>query len=428
MEWTPTPTGDDDAAIGPARRWRSHAGHGPSFGPHRLTANRWSGPAPAPLPRFAPMDDDDGLPPSPGPACSFPIRSSSNRLVELDGADGEGGGQILRTALTLAMLTGRPFRISRIRANRDRPGLRPQHRSAVMAAAKLSGATVQGATVGSHALTFRPRPFEPTDLDIDIGTAGSTCLVLQTLALPIALRADRGVRVSLTGGTFNLKAPSFPFLDRTWRAYLKQMGLDLALAMPEAGFYPQGGGRLDAWIEPGTPRPLIADRRGALVRISGVAGACKLDARRVADRMRDRAVALLNEAGLDTEIAIDLAHWSGPAPGAAIALVAEHDSETPPSTFVGLGARGKPAEEVAAEAVAELLDHLHAPGQGAVDFHSADQLLLPLALAEGRSLYTVSRVTEHLRTNIRTIAAFLDRRILLEEPDDGDGPGRVIVG
>ncbi len=369
---------------------------------------------------------DHDSPPSPKPSDDFPIRSSSNRLVELDGADGEGGGQILRTALTLAMLTGRPFRISRIRANRDRPGLRPQHRSAVMAAAKLSGATVQGAAVGSQALTFRPRPFEPADLDIDIGTAGSTCLVLQTLALPIALRADRGVRVSLTGGTFNLKAPSFPFLDRTWRAYLKLMGLDLALAMPEAGFYPQGGGRLDAWIEHGNPRPLIAESRGALLRISGVAGACKLGSRRVADRMRDRAVALLNEAGIDAEIAIDLAEWSGPAPGAALALVLEHDGDTPPSTFVGLGARGKPAEEVAAEAVAELLDHLHAPGQGAVDAHSADQLVLPLALAEGRSLYTVSHVTEHLRTNIRTVAAFLDRRITLDEPDDG--PGRVVIG
>jgi RNA 3'-terminal phosphate cyclase (ATP) len=371
-------------------------------------------------------DDEDSLTPLPRPAAEFPIRASSNRLVELDGADGEGGGQILRTALTLAMLTGRPFRISRIRANRDRPGLRPQHRSAVMAAAKLSGATVQGATVGSQALTFRPRPFEPTDLDIDIGTAGSTCLVLQTLALPIALRADRGVRVSLTGGTFNTKAPSYPFLDRTWRAYLARMGLPLALAMPEAGFYPQGGGRLDAWIEPGTPRPLIAERRGALVRISGVAGTCKLDQRQVAERMRNRAVALLDGAGIEAEIAIDLAHWSGPGPGAAIALVLEHDGDAPPSSFVGLGARGKPAEEVAAEAVAELLDHLHAPGLGAVDAHSADQLVLPLALAEGRSVYTVSHVTEHLRTNVRTIAAFLDRRIVLDEPDHG--PGRVIVG
>ncbi|QDV32241.1 RNA 3'-terminal phosphate cyclase [Tautonia plasticadhaerens] len=350
--------------------------------------------------------------------------------VELDGSAGEGGGQILRTALSLSLLTGRPFRISRIRANRDRPGLRPQHLAAVGAAARLGDATVEGAGVGSSTLTFRPGPFAPGDLAIDIGTAGSTSLVLHTLYLPIALRADRAVRLSLTGGTFNPKAPSFPFLDRTWRHYLSAIGLDLALAMPSAGFYPQGGGLLEAWIEPtrGLPRGLVAVQRGRLVRISGVAGACKLDRGRVADRMRSRAATRLDEAGLDAGIPveIDLADWPGPAPGAAIALTAEFDGEAAPASFVGLGERGKPAEVVAEEAVAELLAFLDAPGSGAVDPHSADQLLLPLALAEGRSVFTVGAVTEHLRTNARTIAAFLDRPIAVQEPEDG--PGRVIVG
>jgi RNA 3'-terminal phosphate cyclase (ATP) len=369
------------------------------------------------------QDDDNeavprGLRPGPG----------SSRFVELDGSSGEGGGQILRTALSLSLLTGRPFRITHIRANRDRPGLRPQHLSAVRAAAKLGNATVEGGSVGSRSLTFRPKPFQPGDLTIDIGTAGATSLVLHTLALPIALRADRAVRVSLTGGTFNQNAPSFPFLNRTWRHYLSTIGLELALAMPEAGFYPQGGGRLEAWIEPasGGLRGLVAEHRGRLTRISGVAGACKLDQGRVADRMRDRAVAMLGEVGFDAEVpvAIDLADWPGPAPGAAIALTAEFDGEAAPATFVGLGERGKPAEVVAEEAVAELFSFLDAPG--AIDPHSADQLLLPLALADGRSVFTVVEVTEHLRTNARTIAAFLDRPIKVEEPDPG--PGRVIVG
>ena len=346
--------------------------------------------------------------------------------IELDGSAGEGGGQILRTALSLSLLTGRSFRIDRIRAGRDRPGLRPQHCSAVMAAARLGAAEVQGAVPDSSTLAFRPNPYTPGDLAIDIGTAGSTALVLQTLALPIAIRADRAVRLGLTGGTFNLAGPSFPFLERTWRPYMASMGLSIALAMPEAGYYPKGGGRLEAWIEPGTPRALVAERRGRPLRISGVAGTTALHDRRIADRMRRRALAILERAGLDVEVAIETADWPGPAPGAAIALSLECDGDAPPATFVGLGARGKPAEVVAEEAVEELLAYHVAPGLGAVDPHSADQLLLPMALAEGRSLYTVTEVTEHLRTNTRTIAAFLDRPIAIEEPDEG--PPRVIVG
>ncbi|RUL89309.1 RNA 3'-terminal phosphate cyclase [Tautonia sociabilis] len=368
----------------------------------------------------------DDAPPPRADSTRFAIGSVSSQFVELDGSEGEGGGQILRTALSLSMLTGRPFRIVRIRANRDRPGLRPQHLAAVRAASRLSGAEVEGAAVGSTALTFCPLPFRPEDQAIDIGTAGATSLVLHTLALPIALAADRPVRLCLDGGTFNEKAPSYPYLEFTWRKHLSRLGLDVALAMPSSGFYPRGGGRLEAWIEPGRPRPFVADRRGTLVRISGVAGSCRLGHRRVADRLRDRALELLDRAGLGVEPTITLADWPGLFPGAALALVAEHDGPAAPATFVGLGERGKPAERVAEEAVAELLEFLHSPGAGAVDPHAADQILLPLALAEGRSIFTASKATEHLRTNARTISRFLDVPIRIEEEDPG--PTRVIIG
>jgi RNA 3'-terminal phosphate cyclase (ATP) len=343
-----------------------------------------------------------------------------SRLVTLDGSSGEGGGQILRTSLTLSLLTGRPFRIVNIRANRDNPGLRPQHLTAVRAAAELGGAEVSGDAVGSRDLTFRPAEYEPRDLTIDIGTAGATTLVLQTLHLPLAVRAERPIRLVLTGGTFNTKAPSFPFLAETWRRYLALLDMPIALAMPSAGFYPRGGGRLEAWIEPARPRAFTRTERGPLGRIRGVSGVSNLRFRNVAERMRDRALERLAARGLEADI--DLADWPGPAPGAAISLSAEHDDLV--STFVGLGARGKPAERVADEAVDELLAFEDA--EGAVDAHSADQILLPLALADGRSEYTVAEVTEHLRTNARTITAFLDRAILIAEPDDG--PGRVVVG
>jgi RNA 3'-terminal phosphate cyclase (ATP) len=343
-------------------------------------------------------------------------------MVTLDGSHGEGGGQILRSALSLALLTGRPFRIEKIRANRDKPGLRPQHLMAVRAAAELGRAEVRGDAVGSRELTFRPGEIEPRDLSLDIGTAGATGLVLQTLHLPLALRADGPVRLTLTGGTFNDKAPSFPFLEGTWAPYLTALGLRVALAMPSAGFYPIGGGRLEAWIEPAAaPRAIAWTDRPALGRIRGAAGVANLPGRDIAERMRERAAARLAEAGLEAEITT--LEWPSRGRGAAIALAAEHGPLV--STFVGLGQRGKPAEVVADEAAAELLAYEQAAG--AVDPHSADQLLLPLAFAEGRSVYTVSEVTEHLRTNARTIRAFLDRPIRIDEPTD-DRPGRVVVG
>ncbi|HWE35214.1 MAG TPA: RNA 3'-terminal phosphate cyclase [Isosphaeraceae bacterium] len=348
----------------------------------------------------------------------MPRTSNPDRLVTLDGSRGEGGGQILRTALTLSLVTGRPFRIVKVRQNRDKPGLRPQHLAAVEAAATLGAAEVAGAAIGSRDVTFRPGPYEARDLSIDIGTAGSTAMVLQTLHLPLALRAQGPVRLTLTGGTFNTKAPSFPFLDETWRRLLAAIGMPVTLAMPSAGYYPRGGGRLEAWIEPAKPRPWTYLERGALTRIVGVAGITNLHD--VRPRMRNQALERLEARGLTADIG--LVEWPGVGQGAAIALTAEHDGL--PATFVGLGARGKPAEAVADEAVDELLDYLDS--EGAIDPHSADQILLPLALAEGRSEYTVAAVTEHLRTNVETIRAFLDRPITIDGP--GHSPSRVIVG
>ncbi len=355
----------------------------------------------------------------PSPELRLVSTSSSGRMIELDGSRGEGGGQILRTALSLSLITGKPFRITRIRANRDVPGLRPQHAAAVEAAAKLGSAEVRGGAIGSKELTFRPGEVSAADFTHDIGTAGSTALVLQTIALPIALKAVKAVRVSLKGGTFNLAAPSFPFLETCWRAHLAGLGVSIGLTMPAAGFYPQGGGRVEAWIEPARPKSRTIRDRGPLQAVRGEAGVCRLGRGAVAERMRDRAVALLADRGIEAEVR--LVEWDGPAPGAALSLTADHEHTR--ASFVGLGARGKPAEAVAAEAVAQLLAFEDA--QGAVDPHSADQLLLPLALAEGPSEYTVTEVTEHLRTNVHTIRAFLDREIRVVE-DDGGG-GRVVI-
>jgi RNA 3'-terminal phosphate cyclase (ATP) len=382
------------------RRWLIHARHD-APAPHRGVGRRTGGA----------LTGDHAVATGPG-----------SRLITLDGSSGEGGGQILRTALTLSMLTGRAFRIVKIRANRDKPGLRAQHAAAVEAAALLCNAEVTGGSIGSRDLTFRPASILPRDLSIGIGTAGATALILQTLHLPIALRAEGGVRLSLSGGTFNLAAPSYPFLETTWRAYMAAIGMPVSLRMPAAGYFPEGGGQLEAWIEPGTPRPLVLENRGELIKIRGVAETTNLHGG-IGRRMVDRAIGRLVERGLPAEI--EVRQNPGPGQGASIALVAEY-AGAPPATFIGLGQKGKPAEAVADEAVEGLLENIEAT-EGAVDFHSADQILLPLAFAEGRSVYTVTHMTEHLRTNARTIGAFLDRPIRVEESDEGPG-GRVIVG
>ncbi len=351
--------------------------------------------------------------------------SSSGRnadAIELDGSRGEGGGQILRTALSLSLLTGRPFRMTKIRANRSQPGLRPQHLKAVEAAALLGNAHVIGAAVGARELTFEPLDYVPCDLAVDIGTAGSTGLILQTLHLPLAMRAEDSISVVLTGGTFNPMAPPFSFLETTWRGYLAAFGMPLELSMPAAGFYPRGGGKIEAVIAPATPAPYVHAERGPLRKLHGVAGVSNLSDD-IARRMQKRAGSRLAGKGFSCEI--ELVRWPGAGQGAAIALIAEHEGNVP-ATFVGLGERGKPSEAVAEEAVDQLLN-FEAVDDAAVDLHSADQILLPLAFAPGRSEFSVSEVTGHLRTNVETIGAFLDRQITVEDAGDSQQAARVVI-
>ena len=387
------------------RRWSAHSAQGAVAAPHRRFRSWGTG-----REEFKVIS-----------AASSSLPGDLDRVL-LDGSRGEGGGQILRTALTLSLLTGRPFRMVKIRANRAKPGLRPQHRAAVLAAAALGKARVTGGSVGATELTFSPAAYVPRDLSLDVGTAGSTALVIQTLHMALALRSDKQVRLAVTGGTFNPKAPAFPFLEATWSAYLKAFGMPLTMTMTTAGFYPRGGGRLEALIEPATPRLFTATDRGSFRRLHGVAGVANLRDD-IARRMRDRAIERLAEHGFSAEI--DLVRWPSPGQGAALYLTAEHEG-TIPATFVGLGERGKVSEAVADEAVAELLA-FEAVEHAAVERHSADQILLPLAFAPGRSEFTVSDVSEHLRTNAETIRSFLDRSITIDEPDNDGQPGRVVI-
>jgi len=341
-------------------------------------------------------------------------------MIEIDGSHGEGGGQILRSSLALALLTGRAVRLVRIRANRPKPGLAAQHLTSVRAAARVGSAHVTGDALGSRELTFEPGPVAPGHYRFDIGTAGAIGLVLQTVHLPLALAGGGSTTVEVTGGTHVKKAPSTSFLDATWRAWMARLGLSLSLEVQRTGFFPRGGGHVTMKVQPAeAPEALsIAAAAEPGRSVSGFAAVAGLP-EDIAARMAQRAEQRLRDAGIRASLNVEV--WPG-GPGAVLALT--EGSERVPALFLGLGERGKPAERVADEAVDALLAHRAAGG--GVDEHTADQLVLPLAFARGASAYPVARVTQHLLTNVDTVRRFVERDVRVEGEEGA--PGRVTIG
>ena len=359
-------------------------------------------------------------------------------MVEIDGSYGEGGGQVLRTALTLAALTGQPTHVRNIRAGRPKPGLAAQHLTGVLALAQLCAAELHQATLGSLELKFIPRSgAQPGAYQFDVaqaatgGSAGSATLILQTLLLPLAA-AGPGSRLTLRGGTHVPWSPPFEYIEQVYLPMLARLGLSATCRLDAYGFYPAGGGQLSAEVlgtvahtVPTTAnakslvlKPLVLTERGALRRVSGTALACNLPAH-IAQRIANRAINVLRQAGLPAQITPRLAR--GVAPGAYLWLCAEYEQAR--AGFCALGEKGKPSEQVADEACQALLAH-HAQG-AALDPHLADQVLLPLALAAGRSEFHTSRVTRHLLTNAHIIQQFMP--VAIEVNGTEGAPGHVVV-
>ena len=329
-------------------------------------------------------------------------------MLTIDGSMGEGGGQILRTALTLSLVTGQAFRLENLRAHRTPPGLKPQHLKAVEAAAAIGRAKVHGRFPGSQTLTFEPEPVQPAEYAFDIGTAGSIALVLQTLYLPLAL-AGAPSRVTVRGGTHVPWSPSFDFLDCHWQPVLDDLGIHLRLEMERAGFYPPGGGIVHMNVAPTKViRGWNPGERGRLLGIAGISAVARLP-ESIAERQRDRARQRLRARDLDADI--DVRTVEAVSPGTFIALVAEFEHGR--ACYTALGERGKPAETVGEEAVVPLLAFID--GDANVDEHLADQLLLPLALAEDSSRFYTHRPTTHLETNARVIERFTPTRFMIGE-------------
>jgi len=339
-------------------------------------------------------------------------------VIEIDGSQGEGGGQILRSALALSIVTGKAMRIHRIRARRSKPGLRAQHLKSLEAAAHISAAIVDGAHLDSTNITFEPAALHPGNYRFEIGTAGATSLVLQTIYLPLSF-ADRPSKLSIIGGTHVRWSPCYQYLDWQWAHYLTRCGYRLDLSLERAGFFPQGGGCLQASIHPvGEISSLRLMERGDLRDIRGVSIACNLP-QHVSERQRKQALGRLKTLGCGVEIEIDT--MSAFNKGSILCLLAEFENGR--ACYFGLGERGLPAERVADHAVDQLLAFIES--DGCVDQYLADQLLLPLAFAEGASEFRTSQISQHLLTNANVIRAFTSAKIeLLGEVGES---GTVIV-
>lgn len=337
-------------------------------------------------------------------------------MIYIDGRWGEGGGQILRTCLSLATITGQPMCIDNIRGNRPSPGLAAQHLTSVRAAAAVCQAQVKGDNLGSMRLQFIPTsPPQSGHYNFDVsqarkgGSAGAVTLILQTILLPLAL-ASSNSQVILKGGTHVAWSPSVTYIEKVYLPTLRQLGIEAEVKLKAWGWYPQGGGEVELRVSPKktslTGLQLLD--RGSLKQVTGVAVVTNLPSH-ICERMANSAEKLLQQAHLPNKI--QSLQGPGKGQGAGIFLTAKYEHSR--AGFSAIGRRGLPAEKVAEKAVKQLLD-FH--GQGIpVDQFLGDQLLLPLAFSSEFSEYRVAGISKHLTTNAWVIEQFGVAKIVIEE-------------
>ena len=338
-------------------------------------------------------------------------------MITIDGSQGEGGGQILRTSLALSLVTGQPFRIERVRAKRQKPGLLKQHLTAVEAAKTVGCAELTGAALGSQTLEFTPGPVTPGNYRFAVGTAGSATLVLQTV-FPALVTASGLSTLTLEGGTHNPMAPPFDFLEKSFMPLIHRMGPSVELKLRRPGFYPAGGGRFHARIEPAKK----LSRLDLLERGSIRSRQARVLVSKLPEHVGQRELAVVRDElkWREDECAIDAVQYPvGPGNAVVLAIETEHVTEV----FTGFGERGSPAEEVAKSAVEATKVWLEAGVP--VDEHLADQLLIPMVLAGGGSFRT-TKPSLHTATNADVIQRFMPVPIRVEQ--ESELAWRVRVG
>lgn len=331
-------------------------------------------------------------------------------LVKLDGSHGEGGGQVLRTALSASAIAGTGFVMEKIRARRDKPGLLRQHLTAVRAAAEVCDATLEGAELGSQTLKFLPGPIKPGKYEFAIGTAGSTTLVAQTV-LPMLLQCAGESELVIEGGTHNPKAPTFDFFAEVFLDHLRRMGAQVEARVERYGFLPAGGGRIVIHVAGGAAlRPLTLTTRAGERRIQA-----RVLVAHLPEHVAEREAALLKDGlGLDS-VEIQTTGAS-PCAGNAVFVTITDPGSGLKEMFESLGAPRTPSEVVAQRAMEQARNFLKAGVP--VGEHLADQLLLPMVLAGGGSFCTVEP-SQHTLTQMRTLGEFFQTEFLTEMREEG---------
>ena len=334
------------------------------------------------------------------------MRNNQTKILEIDGTFGEGGGQILRSSLSLSALTGRPFHISNIRGGRKKGGLLRQHLTCVQAAAQISSAKVTGAELKSRELTFEPGLIEAGTYEFNIASAGSCLLVFQTV-LPILMNLDKPSTIILRGGTHNPMAPPACFLERSFLPILRRMGVEVDMKLYKAGFYPAGGGHIEFKIYPGEQlKPLKLDERGASLKKS-----YEVEQANLPFQIARREIDTLHEVlgwGAKHQKLIKI--LDSPGPGNLVILT--HQFENVSSSFCSFGTQGVAAEKVSKTAIKAY--HAYLKSEAVVDEYLADQLILPMALARNSS-FIAHNLSLHATTNLEITRKFLDTKIHQED-------------
>lgn len=324
-------------------------------------------------------------------------------MIKIDGSFGEGGGQILRTAIALSCITGQKVEIFNIRANRPNPGLAPQHLKGIEAAKLISQAEVEGLKLGSTRVVFRPNEVKGGEYRIDIGTAGSITLILQTILPPLII-AEKPSRLEIIGGTDVAWAPTIDYFQNVTLRALRELGCSVGVKLLARGYYPKGGGRVVVEVEPAKLHGKeFTEVREKIVGISH----CQNLPEHVAVRQKDSAIGFLRKNGLNADIKIEV--LSGLSTGSGITLW---------SGFKGssdLGEKGKRAEDVGFKAAKSFFEEYST--KGSTDSHLADQIMVFGAIAVGKTRYTTTKITEHQKSNSYVIRAFLGEILKLEEPE-----------
>jgi RNA 3'-terminal phosphate cyclase (ATP) len=323
-------------------------------------------------------------------------------MMEIDGSYGEGGGQIVRTAVALAAVTGTSIRVSKIRQGRPKPGLAPQHAQAILALAGICSAKTKGIEPGSSEIAFEPGPIKGGSYRVDIGTAGSITLLVQCL-LPAMIRADGPITLKVTGGTDVRWSPTMDYFKRVFLPALSEFGAQVKVDIIRRGYYPRGGGSVILTVNPGNLKPAHLKPKEAGIVEGG--SHCSNLPEHVARRQADSATAALKDAGHDGMVALEV--LKEVSTGSGITLWCGHKGGS------ALGERGIRAEDVGKAAAIEIIAELSSPA--AVDVRLADHLIPYLALAGGS--YTVRQISKHASTNIWTARQFLNTKLEVKEEE-----------